>query len=88
MFKTTQAGRKAIGMDLEIGGAKMDMTTDIGFANSLYQAANLKPGAAALAAPVCGSWVFMQLGVFIFYICTFTIYKEFRFIYIYIYLYT
>lgn len=40
----------------------MDMTTDIGFANSLYQAANLKPGAAALAAPVCGSWVFMSRG--------------------------
>ena len=54
-----KAGRRAIGMDLEIGGESMDLSTDIGFANTLYHVANLKPGSAALVAPVCGSWVFM-----------------------------
>lgn len=57
-----KAGRRAIGMDLEIGGNTMDMTSDIGFSNCLFQAANMKPGSAAVLAPVCGSWVFMLLG--------------------------
>ena len=39
----------------------MDLTTDLGFCNTLYHIVNLKPGSGALMAPVCGSWVFMQL---------------------------
>lgn len=46
-------------MDLEIGGEAMDVSTDLGFSNCLYQIANLVPGSNALVAPVCGSWVFM-----------------------------
>ncbi|CAK8999972.1 Putative rhamnose biosynthetic enzyme 1 [Durusdinium trenchii] len=56
------AGRRAVPIDLEIGGATMDLTTDIGFANALYHAANLREGAACMAAPVCGSFVFMSRG--------------------------
>lgn len=56
-----QAGRRAVPIDLEIGGATMDLTTDSGFANALYHAANLREGAACMAAPVCGSFVFMKL---------------------------
>lgn len=51
-------------IDLEIGGSSMDLTTDIGFANCLYHAANLREGGACMAAPVCGSFVFMKRGVY------------------------
>ena len=57
-----QAGRRAVPIDLEIGGASMDLTTDIGFSNCLYHACNLREGAACMAAPVCGSFVFMKRG--------------------------
>ncbi|CAK9046029.1 Putative rhamnose biosynthetic enzyme 1 [Durusdinium trenchii] len=40
----------------------MDLTTDIGFSNCLYHACNLREGAACMAAPVCGSFVFMSRG--------------------------
>lgn len=40
----------------------MDMTTDAGFSNCLFQCANAAEGAGAVLAPVCGSWVFMSLG--------------------------
>ncbi|CAL1142985.1 unnamed protein product [Cladocopium goreaui] len=61
-LKAPIAGRKAIGLDLEIGGPSMDMATDLGFSNSLFQVANLRAGGGALAAPVCGSWVFLSRG--------------------------
>ncbi|CAK8991732.1 unnamed protein product [Durusdinium trenchii] len=57
-----EAGRRAVPIDLEIGGSSMDLTTDIGFANCLYHAANLREGGACMAAPVCGSFVFMSRG--------------------------
>ena len=41
----------------------MDLTTDIGFANAMFSVCNLKPGSGALAAPVCGSWIFMTGGI-------------------------
>lgn len=59
LFPMLQEGRQAIPMDLSIGGPHMDLTTDVGFCNSLFMIANLKPGSGALAAPVCGSWIFM-----------------------------
>ena len=39
----------------------MDVSSDIGFANCLYHAANLRPGSGCLVAPVCGSFVYMKL---------------------------
>lgn len=41
----------------------MDMASDLGFANSLFQVANVRVGGGALAAPVCGSWVFLTLDI-------------------------
>ena len=49
-------------LDIEIGGASMDLSTDLGFSHALYHCANMKPGSGALAAPVCGSFVFMLPG--------------------------
>lgn len=48
-------------MDLVLGEATMNLATDHGFANALYHVCNLKEGAALMAAPVCGSWVFVLL---------------------------
>ena len=54
-----QEGRSAVPLDVCIGGDSMDLTSDIGFANALFMVCNLRPGTGALAAPVCGSWIFM-----------------------------
>ena len=51
-------------MDLVLGeGEAMNLATDLGFANALFHVCNLKEGAALMAAPVCGSWVFMTLAM-------------------------
>ena len=55
-----QAGRKAVAIDLDHDASTMNVATDLGFANCLYHACNLKAGAACVVAPVCGSWVYMQ----------------------------
>lgn len=52
-------GRSATPHDLCIGGPSMDLTTPVGFCNAMFMVCNLLPGAALMAAPVCGSWVFM-----------------------------
>lgn len=59
---SAQAGRTAIPMDLVLGDG-FDLATDGGFCNSLFHICNLKVGASMMAAPVCGSWVFMPLCV-------------------------
>ena len=59
---TLEAGRRAIGLDIDIGGDSMNMASDMGFSNCLYQVANMEEGGGGLMAPVCGSWVFMWLG--------------------------
>ncbi|CAK9026290.1 unnamed protein product, partial [Durusdinium trenchii] len=55
-------GRKAIAMDVEIGGEVMDLTTNAGFVAALYHTCRLSPGSGWLAAPVCSSFVFMSHG--------------------------
>lgn len=37
----------------------MDLTSDVGFCNAMQMVCALKPGTGCLAAPVCGSWIFM-----------------------------
>lgn len=64
-----QAGRRAVGLDLELGSKKRNMATDLGFSNCLFQTCCLREGAAALVAPVCGSWVFLKLGGLIQKMC-------------------
>ena len=59
MGQCVQAGRRAVGIDIDLGGEKMDMASSLGFSNALYQVCNIKEGGAALVAPVCGSFVFM-----------------------------
>ncbi|CAK9039939.1 unnamed protein product [Durusdinium trenchii] len=57
-----QVGRKATPLDIEIDPVGMDLTTDQGFANALFQVANLEPGSASMSAPVCSTFVFMSFG--------------------------
>lgn len=47
-------------MDINFGNG-MDLTTAHGFLNAVYYTCLLKPGSAMMAAPVCGSFVFLQL---------------------------
>lgn len=47
-------------MDVTFGPG-MDLTTTHGFLNAVYYACLIKPGGAMMAAPVCGSFVFLQL---------------------------
>lgn len=39
----------------------MDLSQELGFVSALYHAARLRVGGHLLAAPVCSSFVFMQL---------------------------
>jgi hypothetical protein len=39
----------------------MDLLTETGFANALYHTLNLDLGAGATSAPVCSTFVFMNL---------------------------
>lgn len=59
---TLKVGRKATPLDIEIDPVGMDLTTDQGFANALFQVANLEPGSASMSAPVCSTFVFMSFG--------------------------
>lgn len=45
--------------DLVLGGAVMDLTSSVGFCNAMHMVCCLEPGSGCMAAPVCGSWVFM-----------------------------
>ena len=56
-----QEGRSAVGLDICID-QKFDILTTEGFLQHLYQVCKLQPGTGFLAAPVCSSFVFMNLG--------------------------
>lgn len=56
----TQAGRKAVGLDIRMGEA-LDITSTKGFVQHLYQTCRLEKGSGFLAAPVCSTFVFMRL---------------------------
>ena len=55
-----QEGRKAMGLDIKYDPS-MDITTTQGLISTLHAATRLRPGSAALAAPVCSTWVYMPL---------------------------
>ena len=50
-------------MDVLHDPASMDLLSPIGFVSALYHATCLRPGSGFLAAPVCSSFVYMQLGL-------------------------
>jgi len=55
-------GRRAMAVDVVIGGSTMDLTSDAGFVGALYHTCRLSPGSGWLAAPVCSSFVYMSRG--------------------------
>lgn len=59
--KVTQAawaaGRSAFAYEIKFDRKGMDLTSDTGFANAVYQCLRLQHGGSALLAPVCSSWV-------------------------------
>ncbi|CAK9111848.1 unnamed protein product, partial [Durusdinium trenchii] len=57
-----EEGRRAIPFDVRIDPQSMDLLSPQGFANALHAVCCLKPGSAALAAPVCSTFVFMSRG--------------------------
>lgn len=58
---TTQEKRSAVPMDLRYGDS-MDIMTDRGFSNMLFQVMNLLPGTGKFTAPVCATWIFVRPG--------------------------
>ena len=71
-FSHGKAGRKAVPMDVVLG-ENYDLSTDVGFSNALFQVCNLSPGTSHTSAPVCSTFVWMNLvqyGVAIVYLCS------------------
>jgi len=54
--------RKAVPMDVTYNGQTMDLLTPLGFSNAVYHTLNLRPGAGALTAPVCSTFVVVSMG--------------------------
>ena len=48
-------------LDKEYGGPEFDLLSNEGFCNALYYTACLEPGSSKMAAPVCSTFVFMNL---------------------------
>lgn len=57
-----EAGRLCSAYDIDYDGVWMDMNSPQGYINALYQVMRLRPGASLTLAPVCSTWVFMNLG--------------------------
>ena len=55
-----EAGRSAVPMDIEMG-PNYDLSSNVGFANAMYQVCNLSPGTGHTSAPVCSTFVWMPL---------------------------
>lgn len=53
-------------MDVELG-PHYDLLTEVGFMNAVFQVCNLRPGSGHLTAPVCSTFVWMQLGDVLWY---------------------
>lgn len=54
-------GRDAAAFDLLIDSKRMDLATPEGFSNALWAVATLKPGGGHLTAPVCSTFVIVNL---------------------------
>ena len=89
-------------MDVEMG-PQFDLLSDQGFANALFQVANLEPGSAHMSAPVCSTFVWMisgsntvsfvftrksTMGIFACGMNMICVFMEFYYIYIYIILFS
>ena len=59
-----QEGRVCAALDVEYGGTAMDFMTPEGFSHAMFQVLRLKPGASMTLAPVCSSWVWVNLGFY------------------------
>ena len=55
-------GRNALPFDIELDGHRMDLSTEIGFANALWAIGRLRPGGGHLTAPVCSTFVIVFPG--------------------------
>ena len=60
-----QAGRTAVAYDVRRDSSGQNLLDPMGFMHAVVQACRLKPGAGALFAPVCSSFVYMTLVLFI-----------------------
>lgn len=56
-----QAGRAAVPFEITLDPESQDILSPQGFANAVYQTLRLEPGTGALHAPVCSTWIFLQL---------------------------
>ena len=56
-----EAGRRAVAFDVRYDNVFMDFNSDCGYCHAIYQVLRLLPGAGLMLAPVCSSWVFMNL---------------------------
>lgn len=66
--RDVQEGRVATAYDVTYS-PMMDMCTPEGFCLALFQCMNLKRGAGMLLAPVCSTWVWMQLANYLLLLC-------------------
>lgn len=57
-----ERGRAAAAYEIKYGGDAMDMNSATGYALAVALMTSVRPGGAALFAPVCSSWVFMNRG--------------------------
>ena len=58
-----EEGRQCAALDVEFGGPAMDFMSPEGFSHALFQVLRLKPGGSMTLAPVCSSWVWVNLGL-------------------------
>lgn len=56
-----QEGREAAAFDICIDDKRMDLSSVEGFCNAVWAVATLKPGGGHLSAPVCSTFVVVNL---------------------------
>lgn len=61
-INAAKEGRSAVPFDVRYNDVTMDLLSDLGFSNALFQTLNLECGSGALSAPVCSTFIFMPLG--------------------------
>ena len=66
--KPFQENRRALPFDIRYNSDTMDLLTDQGFANAVFHTLCIAPGGSATTAPVCSTFVLMQLGTKIVFI--------------------
>lgn len=57
-----EAGRAVVAYDIVYDADRMDILSDVGFANAVRLVLSLHSGSQSLSAPVCSSWTFINRG--------------------------